>query len=1344
MKSCGACLTLTLLVGISQPALAVNPPPPPPVLRMPGSSKPLAAKNSPKVSPKIIPNALVATNSPPVQMKILVLAGDSSEYSYQSITTFLDQIGVPYTGIAVDTLTLDSSGNRLDNLALSNPSTGQGLYQGIIETNSNFEVCNPSCVEELSTADFTKLDSYQAQYQVRVVSYYTWPEAKWGLSPVGSGASYGASNPLEVTLTSAGASIFSYINSANPIPVAGSGTGGIWAYEATPVAAAGETTTPILMAGQYTVGVIHTTSSGLQSMSLTFDNYPTLLHSLAFSYGVVNWVTNGVFLGARRVYINIQDDDLLFGDRLYAPALPLCPNQPTCPDVEMSSADLQALLNWQIGHQADPQTSNLSTTFAFVGFGETFGPAYAQEAQTMAQETSNYGWVTHTYTHTDPDCFTMTPSGACVLATLQEGLSDLELNSVFGAGLGLPADSTGFVTPFNNGLDDQPYLTAAAWEGVTSVISPAAPPGTNAGGYSTLVPSLYLIPRVTTNLLWNEDSPYSGVYGSLPDQYNALYGPNGTDPFFITNQTYSQIINNESTNFLLMRLLTGEPFPVGFHTSNTVTYDGVHSLMSDLFDAAIQKYEQICSIPIYSLQNMRDIAPVLEMRQSYDSSGVTGVYTPGVSVVLTTVNGATIPVTGACSQATCPRYGGQMQDMVSMAPNSSVTLSLSAGTGPGLSAVAANPSSVGSLSPSQGLVILNGIATASATVTLSSNSAAVVVPASVTVTPGNSGAAFTISTGQVSAVTTASISATYLGVTQSTTVTINPAVALTGVALNPASVGGGGSSTGTVTLTSAAPVGGIVISLLSNNVAAIVPSTVTVPAGSSSATFTVNASSVTSTTTGNIVAIYNFVTQTAPLFVTNGSSISLTGVSLNPVTVTGGGASIGTVTLSGPAPSGGVTVSLSSNSGSVTVPSSIAVAPGSTSAIFSLTTTAVTTTTAAIISAVYSGTTETASFTITPGVSLSSLSLNPVSVVGGTSSTGTVTLSGAAPSTAVSVSLSSSSASATMPSTVTVPSGSTSAAFTITTTAVTSTTAAVISAVYSGTTTTASLTITPPVALSGFSVSPSSVSGGNSATGTVTLTGAAPAGGIPVSLSSNSGSATVPSSVTVVSGSTSATFTVTTTAVVSTSTAVVSAIYSGTTKTASLSILPVGYFSALSLSPLTVAGGSTSTGTVTFTAAAPAGGHVVSLLSNNSVAVVPASVTVPAGSVSANFTITTKAANYTALPSVTGTYGGTNISATLTIVGLSSVSLSPASIQGSKSSTGTVRLTASAPSGGAVVALSSSSSSAVVPASVTVLSGQSSATFTIATKTVSSSTKSTIGATLGGLTESASLTITVP
>jgi trimeric autotransporter adhesin len=725
----------------------------------------------------------------------------------------------------------------------------------------------------------------------------------------------------------------------------------------------------------------------------------------------------------------------------------------------------------------------------------------------------------------------------------------------------------------------------------------------------------------------------------------------------------------------------------------------------------------------------------------------------GAAVVLSSSNTAAAQVPGSVTVNAGATTATFTVTSSPVAANASLSIVATLGTtqnagftvtAPAPSSVSLSPSSVIGGSSSTGTVTLNGPApVGGAVVTLSSsNPAAAQVPASVTVAANATSATFTVTTAPVSTNAAVSISATY-GSSQSSSLSVTAAV-LSSVNVNPTSVTGGSSSTGTVTLNGPAPAGGAVVTLSSSNTAAAqTPASVTVAANATTALFTITTTPVSTNTSLTISATY--VSTQSTSFTVNAPVAS--SVTVNPTSVPGGAPSIGTVTLNGPAPAGGAVFALSSsNTAAAQVPANVTVAANATTATFTITTSVVSTTTAATISATH-GATQTASLTVMTG-SLSTVTLNPASVLGGTSSTGTVTLAAAAPGGGAVITLSSSNtAAAQVPASVTVAAGATTATFTVTTTPVASTTTATISGTY-GATRTGSLTVTPPT-LSGngnaVALSPASVVGGNSSTGTVRLTGPAPAGGSVVTLSSsNTAAAQVPASVTVPAGATTATFTVTTTPVASNATVTITAVY-GVTRTATLTVTPAS-LSAVTLSPTSVIGGTSSTGTVTLNGPAPAAGAVVTLSSNNTAdAQVPASVSVGAGATTATFGITTTPVASNASVTISGTYGTTR-TATLTVTAatLTSVTLNPTSVIGATSSTGTVTLSGPAPAAGAVVTLSSSNTAAAtVPASVTVAPSATTATFIVTTKPVTANTNVTITATRG-TAHTATLTVQTP
>jgi CARDB protein len=189
--------------------------------------------------------------------------------------------------------------------------------------------------------------------------------------------------------------------------------------------------------------------------------------------------------------------------------------------------------------------------------------------------------------------------------------------------------------------------------------------------------------------------------------------------------------------------------------------------------------------------------------------------------------------------------------------------------------------------------------------------------------------------------------------------------------------------------------------------------------------------------------------------------------------------------------------------------------------------------------------------------------------------------------------------------------------------------------------------------------------------------------------------------------------------------------------------VPSTSLTSITLAPTTVTGGSSSQATVNLSAAAPAGGAVISLGDNSSAVSVPATVTVQAGKTNATFTVATSPVTGSRSAAIYAAYSGVTRSAVLTVrpPALSALSLSPTSVTGGSTSTGTVTLNGPAPTGGVTVSLSDNSSAVSVPASVTVPAGKSGATFTVATYSVYSTRSVTVSAAYGGTTRSATLTV---
>jgi hypothetical protein len=222
---------------------------------------------------------------------------------------------------------------------------------------------------------------------------------------------------------------------------------------------------------------------------------------------------------------------------------------------------------------------------------------------------------------------------------------------------------------------------------------------------------------------------------------------------------------------------------------------------------------------------------------------------------------------------------------------------------------------------------------------------------------------------------------------------------------------------------------------------------------------------VTATTTVTISGTYNSTTKSTTLTVAP-VPVTLSSVTVIPTSLVGGNSATGTVALSGPASAGGVVISLaSSDNPAGVVPGSVTVPPNATSANFAVNTSTVTATTTVTISGTYNSTTKSTTLTLAPvplppPLVLSSVTVNPITVVGGNSSVGTVTLSGVVPAGGATVTLSSNNTSAQVPASVLVSAGATTVTFAVTTGVVSNSTLVTITGQYGGSQV-ATLTVTP-------------------------------------------------------------------------------------------------------------------------------------------------------------------------------------------------------------------------------------------------------------------------------------------
>lgn len=290
-----------------------------------------------------------------------------------------------------------------------------------------------------------------------------------------------------------------------------------------------------------------------------------------------------------------------------------------------------------------------------------------------------------------------------------------------------------------------------------------------------------------------------------------------------------------------------------------------------------------------------------------------------------------------------------------------------------------------------------------------------------------------------------------------------PPAQLTTIVLASSNVVPGATIAGTVTLSSAAPAGGVNISFLSTNPAvATTPAAVAIAEGETSASFMlpVTGGALTVPTLGKVYATDGSSSRSASFTIT--PVVNLAGLTGN--TVEGGFATSGTVTLSIPAQAGGATISLTSgDTALVTVPASVTVPQGYGGISFAMNTSVVTAATTVPVTASFNGQTATANVSLSPQPVVALAAISIPSLVGGQSVTGTLSLTNFSRNAAgTTVTLQSGDANTLqVPASVTIPYGYATGYFTVTTNVVSGSKGVSVKATMPNSNVTTTVTVNP-------------------------------------------------------------------------------------------------------------------------------------------------------------------------------------------------------------------------------------------------------------------------------------------
>jgi hypothetical protein len=584
-----------------------------------------------------------------IDLKVLVLSADGNEANLPAIKQVLDYLGTPYeVYIAAQT----PGGLTADKLY-------QGVhayYQAVILTTGELVYYNGSTyVSALNQTEWQKLWNFEALFGIRQVCWYVFPTPALGFNGTFE-ARDTSTSPVTARWTLAGKSAFPYVNGEGTLKIQNAYT------YLSGAATDGLSQTLLEDDAGHALALIRSFPDGRQVLSCTFDSNQYLRHNLVLAYGLVRWACKGLFLGERHAYMAAQVDDVFLATAMYPAG---------SGDYRITGADGQAVKNWQNAVRNRPTMAQFAIDMAFNGAGSQ--PGYTDpEPDTLTPflmaNQADFKWISHTDTHADLDAVT---------ALFARGEQTRNTTRARDLGL-LTYDRRSIVNPRYTGLNNPNAMKGLYDAGVRFCVADSsypqyANPSPNVGIPNPHQPGILMIPRRATNLYFNVSTP-----AEWTGEYNQIYRS-----FWGRDLTYQEILDQES-ELMLGYLLRGETAPLMFHQANLRAYDGVRSLMGDLIDRTLDKYEPLVKTPVLS-PTMDKLADLHLKRKAYNDGGVTAQIVPPMngqpgSITIRATSACTVPVTGLTVPRTTTTstevYAGDNISYIKLTAGQSVTYPL--------------------------------------------------------------------------------------------------------------------------------------------------------------------------------------------------------------------------------------------------------------------------------------------------------------------------------------------------------------------------------------------------------------------------------------------------------------------------------------------------------------------------------------------------------------------------------------------------------------------------------------------------------------------------------------------
>ena len=601
----------------------------------------------------------------PLEMRILIVTAIEDDGNMVAMRFLLEQYGVPYDIFVANREELTF--NKLVN------AQGHGRYQGIVLSTHNLGVeIGGRWQSAFTDSEWQLLWQYERDFKVRELVLYTssanYPE-NLGTESIG-GYRSAIGNPSHLRLTPEARAIFPTVKSNAIITVR---HGGSYPARLSPTATG--TVTPLLVDENGNYGSVLTrTPEGREIVSMMMAQNKNYLHTLVMGYDLVDWLTQGVFVGERRMFLHLDIDDWFQRSLHWDPQIR--DNKPLSQAFSITGSDaLAALDQLKRIRSTYPQARNLRYSVAFVG-----EPSEVESQVSCNRNSDNltaatrcigneFGWLNHTFTERVMN----TTDYQTAYFEITENLNTArKLGLLTHRGSVVTSAHSGFGHfPGNDGVlrdyglqSSNPELLRAMidagvrFAGVNRSVASHTADCDSCGIWHPLEPRLMLVPRWPTQVYFNVTNPTEVL-----SEYNNIHRQ---------NIDYATFLDREA-DIALRHIISGSVYPHFFHQANFDEYAPGHSLTSDWVEAVMQGYSRYFDLPLVSFY-WDATTDYVEKKTKFNLNEVVGLWDRPINTVhLSSRTGGLVFLTGT-HQGNGWTYGNAKVSEIQLAPGTMVSV----------------------------------------------------------------------------------------------------------------------------------------------------------------------------------------------------------------------------------------------------------------------------------------------------------------------------------------------------------------------------------------------------------------------------------------------------------------------------------------------------------------------------------------------------------------------------------------------------------------------------------------------------------------------------------------------